>query len=188
MQRGRGALLHLTHRKALEDVQCLQQHDAPRRRLRHRDDVVTAIGAADRRADDRLIRFEIVKRHDAAGVTNRLHQSFGDRPLVKPARPLFGNRRKRRRQVGLHKPVAFAQRATIGAGKDLCRRGPARQPPMPIRQRVGDVIGDCSAGVCQRNPGLDQFGKREIARAVFIEREGEPCDGTGHADAERGIA
>jgi len=95
--------------KTLEHVQRLQQHDAPGRWRRHRDDVISAIGAAHRRANDRLIGFEIVQRHGPAGVADRLHQFFGDRPFVKSARTLLGNRRKRRREIGLNKPVALAQ-------------------------------------------------------------------------------
>ena len=56
MQRGRRALLHLTHRKTLQDIEGFQEHDAAGRRQRHRDDVKTAIAAAHRRADRRQNR------------------------------------------------------------------------------------------------------------------------------------
>ena len=123
MQRGRRALLHVAHRKAFQDIQHLQQHDAAGRGQRHRDDVIAAIAAAHRRADHGLIGFEIVQRHDAAGVADRLRQLFGDRPLVKPARALFGNRRERRRQIGLHQPCR--------PPAARCRRRGKRSWPMP---------------------------------------------------------
>ncbi len=55
MQRRRGALLHLPHRKTFEDVQGLHQHHAAGGRLRHRDDVIAAIEAAHGAADHGLI-------------------------------------------------------------------------------------------------------------------------------------
>ena len=157
MQRGRRALLHVGHRKPFEDVQRLQQHDAAGRRQRHRDDVVAAIVAAHRRADHGLIRFQIVRRHDAAGIADRLRQLFGDRSFVKSARPLLGDGRKRRREIGLDQPVAFAQRRAVGAGKDLRRIRPARQPAIHVRQRVGDVVGDDEAVARQLDRGLEQI-------------------------------
>jgi len=59
---------------------------------------------------------------------------------------------------------------------------------MPVRQRVGEIIGDVSAVLCQRDRRLQQIRERELARAVFIECDGETRDGGGHADAERGVA
>ena len=157
MQRGRRALLHVAQRKAFEDVQRLQQHHAAGRRQRHRDDVIAAIGAAHRRADHGLIGFQIVRRHDAAGVADRLGELFRDRPFVESARPLLGDRRQRRGEIALDQRVAFAQRRAVGARKDLRRRRPARQPPVPVRQRVGDVVGDDEAVARQRDRRLEQI-------------------------------
>ena len=145
MQRGRRALLHVGHRKAFEDVQRFQQHRAAGRRQRHRDDVVAAIIAAHRRAEQRLVGFQIVRRHDAAGIADRLRQFFRDRSFIESARSLFGDRRQRRRQIGLDQPVAIAQRRAVGTRERFGRIRPARHPAIHVRQRVGHVVGDDKA-------------------------------------------
>ena len=188
MQRRDRALLHVLHRKALEDVQGLQQHDAAGRWLRHRDNVIAAIAAADRRPDDGLIRFQVVRRHDAAGVADRLHELGRDRTLVKSAWTLFGDRCQRRGEVGLDQPVAFAQRRAVRAGKDLLRCGPARQSRVPVRQRIGAVVGDDNSVAREIDGRSQDFRQREFAGAVFFQRQRQSRDGAGHADGERGIA
>ena len=127
MQRGRGALLHVGHRKAFEDIQRLQQHDAARRRQRHRHDVIAAIVAAHRRADHRLVGFEIVCCHDAAGVGDRLHQLLGDGSFVEAARTLFDDCRQRCREIALD------QRCRLRA--TACRRGERRSSSMTASAR-----------------------------------------------------
>ena len=150
---------------------------------------IAAIAAAHRRADHGLIGFEIVRRHDAAGVADRLRQLFRDRPFVESARPLLGNRRQRCRQIGLDQPVAFAQRGAVGAGKDLSPMRPARQPPVPCPaacRRVSSATTKPSRA--SSIAGCSRSRQREFARAVFLQRQRQPGDRAGHADAERGIA
>ena len=188
MQRGRRALLHVGHRKAFEDVQRFQQHRAARRRQRHRDDVVAAIIAAHRRAEQRLIRFQIVRRHDAAGIADRLRQFFGDRSFIEAARALFGDRGQRGGQIRLDQPVAVTQRRAIGTGERFCGIRPARHPAIHVGQRVGHVVGDDKTVARQFDRWLDDLRQREFAGAVFFQRQRQARHGAGHADAERRIA
>ena len=171
MQRRRGALLHLTHRKPFEDVQRLQQHDAAGRRLRHREDIISAIAAAHRGADDSVVGLEILRCHNAAGVPNCGGQFLRDRSLIKSAPSPYCDRREGRRQIGLNKRVSFAQRRAVDAGKYFCRRRPARQPPIPVRQGVGIVIGEDNAVARQIDRRLQQIRKRKLARAIFLQRQ-----------------
>ena len=95
---------------------------------------------------------------------------------------------ERRRQIGLHQGVAFPQRRAVGAGKYLRRGRPARQPPRNAGQRVGHVVGDDKTVARQLDGRLEQVRQREVAGAVFLQRQRQARDGAGHADAERGIA
>ena len=189
MQRGRRALLHVGHRKAFEDVQRLQQHDAAGRRQRHRDDVVAAIAAAHRRADHRLIGFEIVQRHDAAGVANRRRPVF-PRPGPRKIRAVPARRSPTASRPDRSAPACRLRAAT-------CRRRGKRSLPRPASAPAAaampgsvsaHVVGDDKAVARQLDRRLEQIRQREFAGAVFLQRQRQPGDGAGHADAERGVA
>ena len=188
VERRRGALLHVRHRKPFENVQRLQQNRAAGGGQRHRYDVVAAVVAAHRPADDSLIGFQIVHRHDAADIADGLCQPFGDRPLIKSARSLFGNRRERCGEVGLDQPVALFEGYAVVARERLRRIRPARHPPIHIRQRVGHVVGDHKTVARQFDGGFQDLFERETARAVFLQRQRQPGDRAGHADAKCGIS
>ena len=59
---------------------------------------------------------------------------------------------------------------------------------MPIRQRIGAVVGEDEAVACQVDRRLQQFRERKFARAVFLKRQRQSRDRAGNADAERGLA
>ena len=123
----RGVVL-LVELVAFEDVEHLDQHDAARRRRRHRDDLVAAIAAAHRPAHMRAIVLEVVRGHDAAGGLHRGGELLGDRTLVECARPALRDRFQRVGEVALHQQVAGAERIAVGLEEDLRRGRPARQP------------------------------------------------------------
>ena len=78
--------------------------------------------------------------------------------------------------------------AAVGAGKYLRRGRPARKPPRTAGQRVGHVVGDDEAVTRELDGRLEQVRQRELAGAVFLQRQRQARDGAGHPDAERGIA
>ena len=80
------------------------------------------------------------------------------------------------------------QRRAVGTRKSLRRIRPARHAAVHIRQRVGHVVGDDEAVARQLDRRLDDLRQREIAGAVFFQRQRQSGDRAGHADAERGIA
>src|SRR5262249_58197072 len=68
------------------------------------------------------------------------------------------------------------------------RRGPAREPRLRRRKRVGQVALDHDAVARGRERRGDELRQREFARAVTLERECQAGDRAGYADAEAGVA
>ena len=173
---------------AFEDVEHFNKHDAAGRRRRHRDDVIAAIGAAHRRALDDAIGLEIVGGHDAAGGLHRSGDLLRNLAFVKCLRTVLRDGEQRVGKVGLYEPVARRERAAVAFEKNLRRRRPARQAGPVDGQRIRGVVGHCDAVARQRDRRHDQIGQREFSRAVFLLGVGEPGDGSGNADGERGLA
>ncbi len=65
-----------------------------------------------------------------------------DRTLVESARPLCGNRRERRGQIGLNQRVALVQRRAVGAGKHLA---PTKASAPAVAGRSASVSAMSSA-------------------------------------------
>ncbi len=59
---------------------------------------------------------------------------------------------------------------------------------MPVRQRVGGVVGDHKTVARQCNRRREQIRKLEFSGAIFFQRQCKSRDGAGHADPERLIA
>jgi len=55
-------------------------------------------------------------------------------------------------------------------------------------QGVGHVVGEHDAVAGQIDRGLQKLRQRELAGAVFLQRQRQPGHGAGDTDAERGIA
>ena len=101
---------------------------------------------------------------------------------------MLGDCGQGRGQIGLDEPVALAQRSAVGFAKIFVEDGQRARRSCALRQRIGAVVGDFKPSRASVIAGLRRSGEGEFARAVFVERQREPRDGAGHADAERGIA
>ena len=129
---------------AFEDVEHLDQVHAAGGGRRHRDDVVAAIVAAHRRAARSRGKFA---RSSAVMTPPRcLHGGddlLGDRPLVEGARSVRARspratRRDRSAPAGRR---GRARRRRV-CRKIFARRGPAREPRLRARQRIGEIVLD----------------------------------------------
>ncbi len=161
---------------------------AARRGRRHRDDVVAAVAAAHDRALDRLVILQIVRRHDAAGFFHRVGDPRGDRALVEGARAALGNRLQRVGEIELDQPVAGVQRLAAVLEQNARRRRPAPQPLGRLRQRIGGIVFDRKALLCQAYGRCDQIGERQFAGTVLLLRQCKASNGSRHADGKPGIA
>ena len=102
---------------------------------------------------------------------------FRDRPFVKSARALFGDRRKRRRQIGLNQPCR------LRAAK-CRRRGKISLPTTASAPAAGAISARCRP--CRRSmtmpsrarsiAGFSNSRQREFARAVFFQRQRQSRD------------
>ncbi len=172
---------------ALQNVEHLDQRHAAGGGRRHGDDIVAAIAAAHRRALDRAVILQIVRRHDAAGAAHRGRDLRGGTAFVEGARPAVGDRLQGVGEIELQQPVAFMQRLAA-VEEDAGRRGPARQPLFCMRQGVGGVVLDREALLGQAYRRRNQVGERELAGAVFLVRQRQACHRAGHADRKGGVA
>ena len=75
-----------------------------------------------------------------------------------------------------------------GLRKIFAEDGQRASRALRARQRIGDIVLDRDAVARKLDRGRDQFGERELSRAVFRVREREPGHRAGHADRERGLA
>ncbi len=173
---------------ALKDVEDLQQHHAAGRGRRHGDDIVSAVGATHRRPLDRTIVGEIVARHHAAGRLHSAGDLFRGRSLVEGARAIAGDARERVGEVSLQQRVAGGECLPVGLEEDLRARGPAPEPRLHARKRIGDIGLDREAVVRERDRRRQQVGEREFSRAILGMRERQACNGAGHADRQRRVA
>ena len=149
---------------------------------------MAAIAAAHRRAFDGAIGPEIVAGDEAAGGADAGDQPVRHLAAVEAGRAVRRDRPQRNGEIGLDQPIALPQRGAVGAREDFCRGRPARQPLVPARQRVGEIVAHRDAVAGQRDGRLQQLCQRELSGAVFRQRQRQPGDRAGHADAERGVA
>ena len=155
---------------------------------RHRDDVIAAIGSADRLALDGAIAGEVLHRHPPARRLHRGDDLLRHRPAVEAGRAFAGDGLERRGEVVERDVIAGLLHAAVGPEKDARRRRMAGERLGGEGQRVGDVVVDGEALTRERDRGRDQVGERELARAVFAPGELEAGDGPRHADREARIA
>ncbi len=80
------------------------------------------------------------------------------------------------------------QRRAIDTGEGLGGIRPARHPAIHVRQGVGDVIGDDKTVTGELDGRFEDLRQREMAGAVFFQRQCKSRNRAGHADTERGVA
>ena len=109
MQRVHGSLAHRAQIISLKDIQGFEQHRAAGGRLRHGDNLISAIGTANCRANDRLIAFKIIDRDDAACALNSFGEFLRDGASIESLRPMRSDRFKCCGQIGLNEFVVLLQ-------------------------------------------------------------------------------
>src|SRR4029077_16387939 len=87
---------------ALKDIKYLDEVNAARRRWRHRENLVAAIVARNRRSLDRLIARQVLARHRPARRAHAGCDLSRDPPLIESARPPLGYLLQRIGKVALH--------------------------------------------------------------------------------------
>ncbi len=155
---------------------------------RHRDDVMAAIGSADRQALFGAIFGEIVHRHAPARRPHRVDDSSRHRPGIEARRALGGDGLKGRGEIVERDVVADLGRVAVGLEKDARGRGMAGEHRRGEGERVGEIVVDGQALTRQRGGRRDEIGEGEFARTVFAPGELEARDRAGHADREAGKA
>ena len=149
---------------------------------------MAAVAAAHRHALDRPVVPQVLARHAPARRLDGGRDVLGGHPVIERARAVARDRRQRVGKIALDQRVARLQRAAVRLEKDFRRRGPARQPGLRARQRVGDIVLDRQAGARKLDRGGHQLGQREFAGAVFRVRERQPRHRAGDADREPAVA
>ncbi len=76
-------------------------------------DAVRAKRDAGRRFPRRNVRRQVIERQAAARLLERVHDGFGNRPLVERRFAAFGNRAQRARQPWVAEPLARSGRASV---------------------------------------------------------------------------
>ena len=166
---------------ALEDVQLLEQADAARADRRHRDDVVAAIGAGERRALLRLIGLQVRPRDEAAVCRHVLLDEGGRLAFVESGRALVGDALQRPGQVGLLQDLArLVGRAVLRELRHRRRVGRHRLQRPPQRPR--QPLGHREAVARQRDGRLDQPLPGQLP--VLLPRQVQAGHGAGHADRQ----
>ena len=106
----------------------------------------------------------------------------GDRAAIKRIRPLLGDERQRRRQIGLHETVAGVMRRAVRAQKNARRLGIAAKPLGPRRD-------DRGIRLAQHKPVAGQRDRRghdpgAVQPTIFPQRPVESHDRAGHPGGE----
>ena len=173
---------------AFEDVEHLDQMNATGGGRRHRNNVIAAIGPADRLAQDRAVIFHVLGGHDPAGLAHGGDDLVRDRTFVKSFRPVAGNRPQRDRKVGLQQILARHQHGAVAVEKNRRARLPARDARLGQRQCIGNVVDDLHSVAGERDRRFDQFGERQFSGTVFFVRQRQTRDSARHADGQRRVA
>ncbi len=139
-------------------------------------------------SDDWLIVLEVIKRHDAPGVTDAGDELLRDGTFVESARSLRGNRLQCRRKIRLNELVTWLQRCAVGPGKDFPTRWLACQTLVQFRQCISHIIRQSEAVTRQRDGWREQIRKLEFAGAVFFQRKRKTRNGARNADTKRLVA
>ena len=155
--------------EALEEVEHLQQGQAPRRRPR-RHDLQAAIRAADRLGDVDLVRLEVLPGDEPAVGGEVRGDGVGDLAVVEDVRSLRGQPFQGPPQVRLHHRLADrVQRPVVRI--ERLRRG-RRLDASRVRDHVGSVVRrpesvhvarDREAVARERDRGLDRLLPRDAA-------------------------
>jgi hypothetical protein len=177
----RGGEAHRREIVAFEQVQHLDQHDAARARRRHRDHLVAAVGAANRRPFLCRVVLQIFARDQAAVGQHLLFEQHRRLALVEAGRPFGRNPLERPCEIGLFQRLAcFVRRAVL---RELCdRRRVLLHPRQHVPERARESLGQHEAVARQRDCRIDQPLPRQLA--LFLPRHVQAGDGAGDADRE----
>ncbi len=186
MQAAGGVVPELGEIVAFEDVQDLDDMNAARRRRRHRDDIVAAIGSAHRLALNRRVGLEVFLGDEPAVPLHLIFDQLGNGPLVEPARALGGNGAERLGEVRLAKEFARLVGLAFRMLEIGLARRVGREALVAFLQRIGEPIGDRKAFLGQ----LDRRRQHLLARqgAIMLQRVEQARHRAGHARRGAAIA
>ena len=167
------------HIEVFQNIEDLHDVNAPGRRRRHGEDLVAAIGAANRLALHRLIFRQIRFGDQPAVLLHLIRNLIGNRPLIEGIRTVFGNQFETFCEVLLHQLIALLQRLAVFPEDSLAvlmiGNNFAAVGFEVVRQRVVDD----EAVARQPDGRLHHFIQRQ--RAVFFQRQREPRNGARRA-------
>src|SRR5262249_14367136 len=163
------------------DVEHLHQANPAGAGRRRRVDVVTAVGAVDRRTGDGPVAVEVRPGDEPAAGLHLGDDLVGDRALVEGVRPVLGNQLERGGEVLLHQPVArLPVAAALGLAEDalqfrkLARRGDEGTDRRGVERVEGKTF------LRQADGGEDDFFPGQLAEALL--GQCQAADGAGDAD------
>ena len=178
----RAAEAELVHIEVFKNVEDLHNVNAPGRRRRHGEDLVPAVGAANRLALYRLVVRQIRFGDESAVLLHLLCNLVGNRPFVEGIRTVLRNQLQAFSEVLLHQLITLLQRFTVFPEDGLA--------VFVIRNHFAAVGFEV---VCQRvihHKALPrQLDSRlyhliQRHRAVFFQRQREARNGTRRAGRE----
>ena len=167
----------------LEDVQHLDQRHAAGADRRHRDDLVAAIEAAQRRALPGLVLRQILSRDQAAVRFHVVGDAIRDPAFVEDVGAVRGDRAERLAEIGEHHPVALAP---LAATRLAVRGDRGREVGHPAGELAVEAARETGR---QRESllGEQDAGHHDVLPRQLAElpvRARQPADGAGHARRE----
>ena len=153
---------------------------------RHRDDLVSAVGALDRRPLLRRVVLQIVARDQSAVRQHLFFERERGFALVEAGRTLRRDALERAREIRLLQRVArlrTARRSSMNCATDagyFCIVAACA-----LLQRAGEPFGDREAVARERDGGIDQTFPRQLA--LFLPRQVQPGDRPWDADGEMAV-
>ena len=172
----------LMHIEVFKNVEDLHDVNAPGRRRRHGEDLVPAVGAANRLALHRPVVRQIRFGDEPAVLLHLLCNLVGNRPFVESVRTVLRNQLQAFGEVLLHQLIALLQRFTVfpedGLAVFVIRNDFAAIGLEIVRQRI--VYHKAVAR--QLDGRLHHLVQRH--RAVFFQRQREARNGARRAGGQ----
>ena len=176
--RGQQPLLLQVER--FEDVQHLDESDPPRARRRHRDDLVTSIGAADWLSLFGLVRREIVLGNEAAVRFHVVGDAVGDPSCVKSLGSVVGDCAQRLREIAKYQAISRRPVTAARLRVSCNRHRKLGHASMQLTvQRAGKRLRQGESVFRQTDRRHDDLPPWKLAEPLV--RQLQPSNGAGHA-------
>ncbi len=163
-----------------ENVQHLDESNTTRARRRHRNDLVTSIGAADRLPLFGLVRREIVLGNEAAVRFHVVGDAIGNPSCVKSLGSVVGDCAQRLREIAENQAISrrppTAARLRVSCNR---RRKPGHASLQLTVQRAGERLRQREPVFRQTDRRHDDLPPWKLAEPLV--RQLQPSNGAGHA-------